>query len=477
MNTAWRNDLQDASYRGVRFDVTSAQDSVSRDTSVHEYPFVDGGDVIDLGRKPRNFRFNALLWGDDYRVNLDNLVAALEESGYGELVHPVWGFVEKAQCIEYQVKHEAEGVDTCTVELVFLDAATGTSVAQAHPEQLGDSIFDKINELSERAADLFEQAMAPVNEGLRYLEKGKAALSGMTNTITIMRGDISSAVSQGISYLTYPRAFISDMVSVMDIRTSAVGDLLDLKFSDVVSTSSGQSGSSRTASSAVPRTQSNGYLPDSAYAPSVAESGVSATTLLSAWSDSVAVADELTMLPVQLVQGEREGPVPMPGNAQPDDVRDLTTAGYIIASATLSSLVTQVLSDDVQPDNLSPDDIETLVNTVRESTQKAIDEVREHYGDRTQQLSADSHPVGLLWHNVVSQLKTIALDVQDLGLLVITRRPPLTRKTVTAAANLHLLAHLWYGDYSRAAELHRLNPKVRDPNNLSAGDIINAYAK
>ncbi|HCR3774642.1 TPA: DNA circularization N-terminal domain-containing protein [Morganella morganii] len=476
MNTAWRNDLQDASYRGVRFDVVNAQDSVSRDTSVHEYPFVDGGDVIDLGRKPRNFRFNALFWGDDYRTHLDNFVAALEEPGYGELVHPVWGSVEKAKCIEYQVKHEAEGVDTCTVELVFLEGTTGTVIAQSHPEQLGDSIFDKIGELTERAADLFEQVMAPVNEGLRYLEKGKAALSGMTNTITIMRGDISSAVSQGISYLTYPRAFISDMVAVTDIRTGGIGDLLDLKYGDVVNTSSGRSGSS-PVSSAVPRVQTNGYLPDGAYAPSVAQNGVSATTLLSAWSDCVAVADELVSLPVQLVQGEREGAVPMPGNAQPDDVRDLTTAGYIIASGTLAAVVTQVLSDDVQPDNLSPDDIEMLVTTVREYAQKAIDEVRDHYGDRTQQLSTDSHPVGLLWHNVVSQLKSIALDVQDLGLLVITRRPPLTRRTVAAAANLHLLAHFWYGDYSRAAELYRLNPQIRDPNNLSAGDVINAYAK
>ncbi|MET4859271.1 DNA circularization protein [Morganella morganii] len=476
MNTAWRNDLQDASYRGVRFDVVIAQDSVSRDTSVHEYPFVDGGDVIDLGRKPRNFRFNAVFWGDDYRIQLDNLVAALDESGYGELVHPVWGSVEKARCIEYQVKHEAEGVDTCTVELVFLEGTTGSVIAQTHPEQLGDSIFDKINELSERAADLFEQAMAPVNEGVRYLEKGKAALSGMNNTITVMRGELTAAVSQGISYLVYPRAFISDMVAVTDLRTGVIGDLLGLKVSDVVYTSDGRSGTSPGAS-AVPRTQNNGYLPDSAWSPAVAAGGVSPATLLSAWNDCVAVADELTALPVQLVLGEREGPVPMPGNAQPEDVRDLTTAGYIIAAATLASVVTEVLSDDIQPDNLSPDDTEMLVNTVREYTQKAIDEVRGHYGDRTQQLSADSHPVGLLWHNVVSQLKSIALDVQDLGLLVITRRPPLTRRTVTASANLHLLAHIWYGDFSRAAELYRLNPQIRDPNNLNAGDIINAYAQ
>ncbi|HGD9019465.1 TPA: multidrug DMT transporter permease, partial [Escherichia coli] len=42
---------------------------------------------------------------------------------------------------------------------------------------------------------------------------------------------------------------------------------------------------------------------------------------------------------------------------------------------------------------------------------------------------------------------------------------------------LLLLAWQWYGDYSRAAELQRLNPQLRDPNNITAGVVINAYAK
>ncbi|MGV4146288.1 DNA circularization protein, partial [Citrobacter freundii] len=43
--------------------------------------------------------------------------------------------------------------------------------------------------------------------------------------------------------------------------------------------------------------------------------------------------------------------------------------------------------------------------------------------------------------------------------------------------NLHLLAHLWYEDYTRATELLRLNPTLRNPNNIKAGDVLNAYSR
>ncbi|EAO6532338.1 hypothetical protein FC351_26920 [Salmonella enterica] len=56
-------------------------------------------------------------------------------------------------------------------------------------------------------------------------------------------------------------------------------------------------------------------------------------------------------------------------------------------------------------------------------------------------------------------------------------RPPLTWRTVTQDGNLHLLAHTWYQDYTRAAELLRLNPQIRDPNDIRRGDVISAYAR
>lgn len=473
---SWQTELQQASFRGIRFDVYNTKDSISREVAPHEYPFIDGGDVMDLGRKPRNFRINAVCWGDNYKRDMDNLIAVLDEPGKGELIHPVHGSIPQVQCIEYSIGHEAENVDSCSLELVFLEGNTSTQLAQAHPEQLGDDIFDKINQLSERMSDLFEQVMAPVNKGVRYLAKGKAALSGMMNTLIIMRGDFNGVFSNGVNYLSYPRAFISDLQSVLDVRTSAVGDLLNLKFPGVINTNQSNGDKGYLSPFMASNTPQNGYLPNASQTINV-EQGVSATTLLSAWSDSVAVVDELVSLPVALVQEERTATVPMPSNAQPADVQDLVVLYQVMAVAEIAAMTTQVLADPVQPNQMSPADIELMVNAVRTLALQAIITLRTDYQPRTQSVSADAEPIGLLWQGVVSSLKDVALGVQTLGLRVIEKRPPLTRKTLTATANFHLLAHTWYGDYRRATELHRLNPQVRNPNCLQFGDIINGYAR
>lgn len=473
---SWQTDLQNASFRGARFDVYNTKESISRDVATHEYPFVDGGDVMDLGRKPRHFRISAVLWGDNYKRDMDNLIAVLDEPGKGELIHPVFGSIPHVQCIEYSIGHEADNIDSCTLELVFLEGTTGTQLAEAHPEQLGDDIFDKINQLSERMSDLFEQVMAPVNKGLRYLAKGRAALSGMMNTLIIMRGDTNRAISDGINYLMYPRTFINDLQAVLDVRTSAVGDLLNLKFPGVMSTHQSSAYKSDTSPVMTSTTPQSGYLSSASTSVNI-ENGVNATTLLSAWGDSVAVVKQLVNLPALLVQDELAASVPMPGNAQLSDVQDLIALYQVLAVSEIAAITVQVLSDPVQPEQLSLDDIELMVNTVRELTLQAINTLRQDYEPRTQSISSDEEPVGLLWQGVVTLLKSVAFGVQILGLQIIEKRPPLTRRRVTTETNFHLLAHEWYGDYRRASELQRLNLRTRNPNHLQAGEFINAYAR
>jgi prophage DNA circulation protein len=479
---SWQDDLQDAAFCGVKFDVLNTQESIARDHEDHEYPFLDGADIIDLGRKARNFRLTAFLWGENYKRQLDALMKVLDEPGTGELIHPIYGSIPQVLCIEYQIQHEAEGPDACYVELVFLESTIGTKLySDAHPEQLGDSLFDAIDELTERVSDLFEQVMAPVHKGMRFLAKGKAALSGMLNTLTIMRGDIAGVISQGVDYLKYPRAFVHDLLSILDVRTGGIGDLLNLKLSDVIKLNRGEHTSKRHTSSvgsSASRRQQDGYLPGTVTTEAVLSQGVSATTLLSAWGDSVAVVNQLTALPAALVQRDIAAPVPLPVDASLNDIHDLNVLYQVVAAGELASLATAVLADAVQPDQLSPDDITKMVNTVRGTILTAIAEVRAQYQPSIQRISEDSEPVGLLWRGVVTQLKQIALELQTLAIIVMNRRPPLTRRTVTTSTtNLHLLAHEWYGDYRRAAELARLNPWLRDPNALKTGDVLNAYTR
>ena len=73
---AWETDLQDASFRGVRFDVIRTRDNADRDTASHEYPYLDGADIEDLGRKARGIHLTAIVWGDDYEHRLRELLTS-----------------------------------------------------------------------------------------------------------------------------------------------------------------------------------------------------------------------------------------------------------------------------------------------------------------------------------------------------------------------------------------------------------------
>ena len=87
----WRKSLLPASFRNVPFSVKSAQTTVGRRVSLHEYPQRDKGWPEDLGQKDDAFTIEAIVIGPDYMKGRDKLIAALKQRGAGELVHPYYG--------------------------------------------------------------------------------------------------------------------------------------------------------------------------------------------------------------------------------------------------------------------------------------------------------------------------------------------------------------------------------------------------
>lgn len=164
-------------------------------------------------------------------------------------------------------------------------------------------------------------------------------------------------------------------------------------------------------------------------------------------------------------------------DASPDDVQDVKAVYATQAASELASVAMAILVDDAQSEQLIPADIGRLVGDVRTRLQAVITLFRERYEGERERITETASPLGLMYPEIIQSMKNVAASVQDVGLLVLSRRPPLTQKQVQADSCLLLLACQWYGDYSRAAELQRLNPQLRDPNNITAGMVINAYAK
>jgi len=111
--------------------------------------------------------------------------------------------------------------------------------------------------------------------------------------------------------------------------------------------------------------------------------------------------------------------------------------------------------------SLTRQEVEGLVATTRQVIQTAIDRLRA------------GRPV----EHEVRGLRTGADLVAELGRDLLGQRPRLTSTTLKSAMNLRLLAHILYGDHTRADELRELNPGLAKHGPLvPAGTEVKHYA-
>ncbi|NUH52715.1 DNA circularization N-terminal domain-containing protein [Citrobacter portucalensis] len=447
----WAENLQNASFRGVQFDVLNTDEQVSRDHAAYEYPFVDGADLHDLGRKARPFRLTAFLWGDRYEYKLEKLTAALDEPGDGELIHPIYGSIPSVIVTGYSVRHDAENPDSCTVDLNFLENNTGTGLFNTPlPEMYSNALFDELDALLEKTSEFFDSVTAPLKDVNSLIKRVQTVRSTLVNTLLTFKSDVTYSATQMFNLAEEPGKFISEMSQVLEIHTGNVARAIPALSHTDTTTVGLQHHTAEAAAS---------------------------PTVMACWNEIVADMDELVALPVAFINGDTTPEVALPPDASADDVQDVKIAYAVLAASELASVTTALLSDTSQSEQLAPADVGRLVGDVRHRLQQAITLLRGRYEPERERVTETRAPLGLMYPGIIQSLKNVGAAIQDIGLLVLSRRPPLTQKTAETDTCLLLLAYQWYADFSRAAELQRLNPQLRDPNNITAGMVLNAYAK
>ncbi|WP_431477940.1 DNA circularization protein [Massilia eburnea] len=115
----WRDKLQPASFRGVPFAVISGSLTAGRRLARHEYPQRNLPYLEDMGRRAREYKVEAYVIGPDYMSGRDQLLAAIEEEGPGQLVHRYYGtkMVAVAEC-ELTESTEFGGMARFTLQFV-----------------------------------------------------------------------------------------------------------------------------------------------------------------------------------------------------------------------------------------------------------------------------------------------------------------------------------------------------------------------
>ena len=179
MASAFFNTLYNASFRGAPFVVTEAANSYGRKNAIHTYPQRDGAVPEDLGRRPREFMVEGFIEGDDVVAQRDWIVALVEMSGPGILIHPTRGIVNVA-VIDFTETSRLEG------RVIYLRFHFMEANAQTFPSVLGNTfgaIGDAVGNLfGASTASFISSAGQAITTGLSVVQKG-AALVGTISAV------------------------------------------------------------------------------------------------------------------------------------------------------------------------------------------------------------------------------------------------------------------------------------------------------
>ncbi|MCC6621219.1 MAG: DNA circularization N-terminal domain-containing protein [Deltaproteobacteria bacterium] len=124
---SWRDEVRRGSFRGIPLELAELSMAGGKRLVVEEYPEQDEHTVDELGLSPRRFRIGAYLAGDDYLDARDQLLAALDLPGVGELVHP-WRGRLQVFTGSWSVDHEEHGGCSVSWDCVLSTTATAPTV-------------------------------------------------------------------------------------------------------------------------------------------------------------------------------------------------------------------------------------------------------------------------------------------------------------------------------------------------------------
>ena len=413
----WKDDLQDASFRGVQFECTSTNESGSKSLAVKQAPYSNKANVEDLGNNPLKISIEAIFSGENYKIEMDALWAALVATGSGELIHPVHG-VMQVYAESYQIGHVAEEVDACKISIEFLQAEDKErplfipiAVPVSIPlYSIPDSPVTALQSVLKKL-----QQFNP-NKFFSFVNKIRDGISAARQFLGTVKGAIENVLSPD-----WIVGLIDDAtrLATFDTNISAIS-----KWRDVFKR--------------VQRFEKLFQNDDDT--PKVMQQTWRAVQVATA----VAVTQEV----VATVRKE---------------MAENKTVSFTPVELAVIRQANRKL-------------IQQAINSERALIAAATAAQNNNAGITVE----DDAPASELIFIAMTQIQVykqladqIHLQIQEL----IEVRPPITTTKVLVPCTLHWLAHSLYGDMDRADEIRRLNPDLQNPAVLRTGMELTVYAR
>ena len=413
----WKDDLQDASFRGVQFECTSTNESGSKSLAVKQSPYSNKASVEDMGNNPLKISIEAIFSGENYKIEMDALWAALVATGSGELIHPVHG-VMQVYAESYQIGHVAEEVDACKISIEFIQAEDKErplfipiAVPVSIPlYSIPDSPVTALQSVLKKL-----QQFNP-NKFFSFVNKIRDGISAARQFLGTVKGAIENVLSPD-----WIVGLIDDAtrLATFDTNISAIS-----KWRDVFKR--------------VQRFEKLFQNDDDT--PKVMQQTWRAV--------QVATAVAVTQQVVATVRKE---------------MAENKTVSFTPVELAVIRQANRKL-------------IQQAINSERALIAAATAAQNNNAGITVE----DDAPASELIFIAMTQIQVykqladqIHLQIQEL----IEVRPPITTTKVLVPCTLHWLAHSLYGDMDRADEIRRLNPDLQNPAVLRTGMELTVYAR
>lgn len=452
----WTVPIRQASFRGVKFDVITVDDSFERDTVEHAYPYVNGADIEDLGLTPRTVTFEAIFNGPGYLTDVKRLLAALQKPGADTLTHPIFGRMQNMICRSMSLRHDADYINYASVDLTFVETTP------ALPIFLFDfSIFGKIDELLSMLEGFVDDVLdfyAAMMEVVSFAFSVKDRLLGAWGGIYSIVDSVSQLIDEAsfdlpalvtaTTFKSHASKAVKQLASALDAAIKVRAEMKDDEETTTQTTS-----------------KSTGLLYNQ-----------------NRFNEALLLVRQLQQIADDVVTGKNDSYSreqtrikSRVTTLRKEDVKEMACAIKLLSTTTLAHLTAQLIADEV--DNLLPSEIETMTTTVRELIQDCITAVRalqteQHtYQNRGEMETARYTSA----YRVIEQLRQIAQHFTVLAINAINQKPPLIIREAPITGTLQQIAHAFYQDYTRTDELLRLNPQITNPNFIEKGALMNGY--
>jgi prophage DNA circulation protein len=218
----WRDNLIDASFRGVLFKIINSRTVVGRRNVLHQYPFRDQPFLEDLGSNADKFTLDAYVIQNndnayDYFGDRDALINALKQEGPGLLTHPFYGYIDVGVMGDVSIDESFREGGIARFRITFVqskDPLLLTSQTQDTTGKVDNTVNNSITQAGDGFIDNIKTEGEPDTIVIFSEEATELAINMMKGVIHTIKAAPVSAIARATSVLAEIEATVADIVTI-----------------------------------------------------------------------------------------------------------------------------------------------------------------------------------------------------------------------------------------------------------------------